>query len=326
MPIYLYWGEDDFAIAQAVKQLQKNILDPNWIAFNYHKLPGDRSDTIIDGLNQAMTPVFGSGGRLIWLTETNLCQNCTEDLLSQLQKNLPRIPEDSHLLFTSSKKPDGRLKSTKLFQEYARILEFSFLPPWETERLILQVKQIASSLGIAITPTAVEMLANSVGNNTRQLWNELEKLSLYYPNGNHPIDDRLVADLVICNTQNSLQLAKAILQGDWQQALGLIGDLLNRNEPALKIIATLTGQFRTWTIVKLAIEAGEKDIKKIAQEAEIGNPNRIYFLRKEIERITARKLLATLPILLDLEFNLKRGSEPLSTLQTQAVKLCQIFS
>ena len=31
MPVYLYWGEDDFAIAQAVEKLRHKVLDPNWL-------------------------------------------------------------------------------------------------------------------------------------------------------------------------------------------------------------------------------------------------------------------------------------------------------
>lgn len=62
MPTYLYWGEDDFAIAQALEQLKLKVLDPSWLQFNYHKLSGDSPEAIIEGLNQAMTPVFGTGG------------------------------------------------------------------------------------------------------------------------------------------------------------------------------------------------------------------------------------------------------------------------
>jgi DNA polymerase III delta subunit len=77
------------------------------------------------------------------------------------------------------------------------------------------------------------------------------------------------------------------------------------------------GQFRTWAIVKLKIEEGEKDDKNIAAAAEIANPKRLYFIRKEIQSFSSKQLLATLPILLELEYRLKRGAEPLATLQHQ---------
>ncbi|MGH2414107.1 MAG: DNA polymerase III subunit delta, partial [Microcystaceae cyanobacterium] len=144
-------------------------------------------------------------------------------------------------------------------------------------------------------------------------------------NRTKPLNQSEVAALVNVNTQNSLQLATAIRYGNYDKALGLVADLINRNEPALKIVATLVGQFRTWAIVKLKLEAGEKDEKIIATAAEVSNPKRIYFLRQDVQLLCSHQLLATLPILLALEFHLKRGADPLATLQTKIIELCHLF-
>ena len=92
----------------------------------------------------------------------------------------------------------------------------------------------------------------------------------------------------------------------------------------MRIVATLVGQFRTWAIVKTAIEAGETDDKKIAEMADIRNPKRIYFIKKQIRQKSARQLHGSLPILLELESNLKLGAEPLSTLETKIIQLCNL--
>ncbi|MGB5592771.1 MAG: DNA polymerase III subunit delta [Crocosphaera sp.] len=325
MGIYLFWGEDDFAIAQTVKKLRETILDPNWIQFNYHQIPGEDANSTLEALNQAMTPVFGMGGRLVWVVDSSLCQQCSEAILTQLQRILPAIPDNSHLLFTSSKKPDRRLKSTKLLEKYADIREYSPIPPWKTDELIKKVKQVAQEIGVKLTPRAIELIGESVGNNSRQLWNELEKLYLYGQEENKPLDEKVIATLVNANAQNSLQLAQTIRSGNQDQGLQLISELLSRNEPPLRIIATLVGQFRTWAIIKLKIEAGENDNKIIAKAADIANPNRLYFLRKELQSVSGKKLLATLPILLDLETRLKRGHDPLQTLQIKVIELCRLF-
>ncbi len=326
MPIYLLWGEDDFAIVQVVKKQQETILDPNWLQFNYDKIAGDQPNAMVEALNQAMTPVFGMGGRLVWVMDATICQQCSEEVLSQLQRTLPAIPENSHLLLTSSKKPDRRLKSTKLIEKYAKVQEFSPLSPWKTDELINQVKHVSQEIGVKLTPKATALLAESVGNNTRQLWNELEKLRLYNLDQTTALDTDIITTLVNASTQTSLQLAQAIRQGNQEQSLQLIADLIARNEPALKIVATLVGQFRTWTIVKLQIESGQKDDKIIAKAADIANPKRLYFLRKELQSFSGKQLLKTLPILLALEFSLKRGGDSLATLQTKTIELCQIFS
>ncbi|AFZ35562.1 DNA polymerase III, delta subunit [Stanieria cyanosphaera PCC 7437] len=342
MPIYLYWGEDDFEIDRAVVQLQQQILNPDWQQFNYHKLPGDRKETILEGLNQVMTPVFGMGERLVWLAETNLCQQCSDDLLIELQRTLPVVPDTSHLLLTTSKKPDSRLKVTKLIKEYAQVKEFTLIPPWETDRLITKVKETAQTKAVPLTSKAIELLADSVGNNTRQLCNELDKLSLYYQDHHQPLDQKAtayapaslstpclgeaeIASLVICNTQNSIKLAEAIIAGKTATALGLISDLINLNEPPLKIVATLVAKFRTWLVIKLMEETGNRDNKLIAEAAEIGNPFRVKYLQREIATLSSQQLITALPLLLDLEYSLKKGANSLATLQTKIIELCCLF-
>lgn len=322
--VYLYWGENDFAIAEAVKQLRQSILDPNWESFNYDQIPPDKPDGAIEALNQVMTPPFGMGKRLVWLVDTTICQECPEQLYSELERTLPQIPPSSVLVLTTRNKPDSRLKSTKLLQKYATFTEFSLIPPWKTDELVKQVESYAKTLNIKLTPLAVTLLAESVGNDTRQLKNELEKLSLLVGNPTQPINETQVAALVTCNMQNSLQLAGAILKGDTPKALALVTELVNKNEHGLRIAATLIGQFRTWLWVKLMVSEGEKDQKAIATAAEVPNPKRIYFFSKEVQSISLGKLTSTLEVLLDLEVSLKRGADSLSTLQTKVIQLCQI--
>jgi DNA polymerase III subunit delta len=325
MTIILYWGEDDFAIAKAVTAIQQSSIDPAWMSFNYEKISPDRDDAVITALNQAMTPPFGMGKRLVWLADTTLTQQCSEQLLAELERTLPNVPDATILLLTSKNKPDGRLKSTKTIQKFAKVQEFALIPPWKTDELIQRVQIVAKELGLKLTKDAIQLLAESVGNNTRQLYLELDKLQLLAGGAGQEIDRVMVSSLVVANTQNSLQLAAAIRQGNVGTSLHLITELIDHNEPALKIVATLVGQFRTWLWVKMLLESGEKDDKAIATAAGLGNPKRLFFIKQELHGTTADRLAASLPKLLDLEFSLKRGGETLATLQTCTIELCQIF-
>ncbi len=325
MPIYFYWGEDEFALQKAVVSLRESRLDPQWSSFNYTSFSPDQPDAVIQGLNQAMTPPFGSGSRFILLVDTTICQHCGEDLLTELKRTLPVIPDTSVLLLTSRTKPDGRLKSTQLLQQYASFEEFSLIPPWETKQLVQQVQKAARQVGVKLTSCSVEFIAESVGNDTRQLYSEMEKLHTFAGVNNKPIDVDIVAQLVTGNSQNSLQLAAAIRCGDTSKALLLVTQLINRNEPVLKIVATLIGQFRTWLWVRLMMNNGEHSERAIACAAEINNPKRVYFLQQEVKHLSPQQLTSTLPLLLELEISLKQGREQMSTLQTKVIQLCQIF-
>jgi DNA polymerase-3 subunit delta len=325
MPIYIYWGEDEFAMEKAVMELRDRILDPAWTSFNYHTFAPDSADNIIQALNQAMTPPFGSGGRLVWLVNTTLYQQCPENVLEELQRTLEVIPPDSCLLLTNRNKPDERLKSTKQLKNFAtKFQEFPLIPPWKTDVLAKAVQQAAQAKGVKLTQKSAEFLAECVGNDTRLLYNELEKLRLYGEGKNQPQDVDVVASLVRNTTHNSLQLAAAIRTGDTAKSLGIAAELLDASEPALKIVATLIGQFRTWLWVKIMMESGERDQKAIAKAADIANPKRIYFLQQEVQPLSVQQLVSTLPILLSLEVSLKQGVNEASTLKTKVVELCQV--
>ena len=325
MPIYFYWGEDDFAIAQAVSILRDRVVDPQWASFNYDRIAPDLPDAAMQGLNPALTAPFGAEQRFVWLVDTALCQHCSADLLAELERTLPTIPDSTVLLMTARSKPDGRLKSTKLLQKHAEFREFSPIPPWKTEQLVKQAREAAQAMGVKLTNASTEFLAEAVGNNTRQLFSELEKLRLYSGGDKQPLPPEVVTSLVTANAQSSLQLAATIREGQAGAALQLIEELIARNEPALRIVATLTGQFRTWLWVKLMVDSGERNERAIAQAAGVGNPKRIYFLKKEVTSMALSQLQQTLPLLLELETALKRGAPELATLQTKIIELCQLF-
>lgn len=324
MQIYLFWGEDDFAMAQAVTSLRQTVLDPNWASFNYDKIIADRADAVVEGLDRALTPPFGTGSRFVWLANTTVTQQCSQELLAELERTLPVIPPTTVLLLTSVKKPDSRLKSTKLLSKSAEFREFSPIPPWNDKELAQRVRQVAGEMNVKLTATAIELLAQSIGSDTRQLYSELEKLLLFAGNRSQPLNPEEVAALVHCHAQNTFQLADAIREGNTSAALELLAGLTGRNEPGLRIVAGLTGKFRIWLWVKAMIQAGDRD-DKIAQALDLGNPKRVYYFRQEVKNASLEKLQKSLPLLLDLEASLKRGREEISTLQTKVIELSSLF-
>lgn len=331
MPVYLFWGEDTYRLSKAVQALHQEVLDPEWLSFNLDKIDvasgSDGTASVIQGLNQVMTPPFGLGHRLVWLT--NPLVGATADLLPEFERTLPDLPPTSHLLLTQTTKPDGRSKLTKLLQKQAQVTEFALIPPWKTAQILQMVKRAAHDLQVPLTQAAGEQLADAVGNDTRRLYGELEKLKLYSlssdaQNKTKRIGLEIVQHLVSSTTQNSLQLAETIRQGQTDQALGLVAELLNLNEPGLKIVATLIRQFRTWLWVKLMVVSGEQDERVIARAAEVGNPKRIYFLKQAVQTVTCQQLRQSLSCLLDLEVALKQGEAPRSTLITTVVEMSHI--
>jgi len=326
MAVYFYWGDDDYQISQAVKKLINTYVDPMWRDFNYIKINATGDLEIMDGLNQAVTSPFGMGDRLTWLADTTIAQRCSDSLLIELERTFNYLPVDSYILFTASNKPDGRAKSTKLIQKYAKVLEFSLIPSWKPDAIAQLVRQAAAEIDLKITSDGVDLLVDAIGNDTRRLTMELQKLQLSHYGKTKPIGAKEIDALVQVSAHNSLQLATAIRTANISQSLSLLGELIRNNEVGLRICATLVGQFRTWLLIKLMQESGERDDKAIAEAAEISNPKRIYFLKQEVQGLNSQKLMRSLSILLRLEADLKHGKDETATLQTAIIELCQAMT
>jgi DNA polymerase-3 subunit delta len=323
MPIHLFWGDDEAARNRAVEALIDARLYPSWAAINLSRLDGNDPAQAAQALEEARTPPFGSGARVVVLQRSPFCNQCPAELAAQLDANLALINPDCHLLLVSSGKPDARLRTTKALQQLVkegRASEQSFaLPPiWDGAGQVQLVTRTATDLGLTLEPAAAEALAEAIGSDSARLASELEKLSLYVSslevssrNSNAaPITLEAVQALVGGRSTSALAVGDALLAGRPADAIALSDALLEANEPALRIVASLSSQIRGWLWVALLERSGERDPAVIAKAAGIGNPKRIYVMRKQIQGRTPEQMLKLLGQLLEVEAALKRGADP----------------
>lgn len=308
MPIHLYWGDDEAGRQRAVEALIAAVVDPSWQSINLTRLDGNDAAQAAVALREARTPPLGGGDRVVLLQRSPFCSACPAELAVALEESLGLIPEHSHLVLVSPGKPDARLRTTKSLRAVAQEQSFALPAVWDGGGQLELVRRTAKSLGQALTPEAVEALAEAIGSDSARLASELEKLALYC--GNRPIDGAAVAALVGSQATTSLQLGEALLRGDLGEAIALLDALVTAGEPPLRIVAALTSQIRGWLWVSLLEAQGEQDVAVIARAAGIGNPKRIYVMRKQIRGRPGRLFLDLLGQLLDVEAALKRGAEP----------------
>ncbi|MEN9387974.1 MAG: polymerase subunit delta [Cyanobacteriota bacterium] len=321
MPIHLLWGDDEAARTRAVDTLVSERTDPAWQSINLARLDGNDSTQAAQALEEARTPPFGGGDRVVVLQRSPFCNQCPAELAEQLEAALPLIPTSCHLVLVSSGKPDARLRTTKALQKLvkageAREQSFQLPAVWDGAGQIELVQRTARELGLQLEPSAAEALSEAIGSDSARLASELEKLALYVgaepgrKTPQPPITAAAVEALVGSHATNALQVGDALLAGKPAEAVALVDALLVANEPALRIVATLCGQIRGWLWVSLLDQQGENDVNAIAKAAGIGNPKRIYVMRKQIRGSKPARFLALLRQLLEVEAALKRGSDP----------------
>jgi DNA polymerase-3 subunit delta len=314
MPIHLYWGDDEAARSRAADGLVGQLVDPAWASINLSRLDGNDTSQALQALEEARTPPFGAGARLVLLQRSPFCSPGPAELAERLEASLSLIPETCHLVLVSPGKPDARLRSTKALRKVAE--EKSFLLPaiWDGEGQVDLVQRTAAELSLRLEPAAAEALAEAIGSDSARLASELEKLALHATATESgppaPITAAAVEALVGGRSTSALAVGDALLAGQGAEAIARADALLAANEPALRIVAALTSQIRGWLWVSLLEQQGEQDTAVVAKAAGIANPKRIYVMRKQLRGRRPGHLLTLLTQVLEVEAALKRGAEP----------------
>jgi DNA polymerase III subunit delta len=296
--IVLLTGDDQFAIRQKLEQY-KAELDPQWLEFCYHRFS---ASALEQAISAARTPSLSGGKRLVVVEDCNLKQ-WGDAQLESLQQ-LAQVPDSTTLVFMATN-VDKRLKIYKHLVKYGQYFELSLIPPWRTDLIEEGIATQAKHMKLRLPKDVIEYLAEEIGNDMTRAASELCKLAIY-TNG-QPVRLAEVQSLIPCQTQNNLQLAEAVRNGESEAVVHLIDELLARSEPVMVMVATLLTQFRTWLWVKSAISSGIKNNTEIAQICNVGNPNRLYYLRQEVTTLPLKSLIQAVTMLVDLEMAIKQG-------------------
>ena len=316
MPIQLLWGDDSAALERAIKAVIDAAVDPTWASVNVSRLDGSESSQARQALEEARTPPFGAGSRVVLLQRSPFCNACPSELADRFEAALDDIPDSTQLLLCNPTKPDGRLRTTKALMKRVKAGEanersFKLPAVWDGAGQRQLVERTADELNLKLEPEAVDALIDTIGSDSARLTMELQKLALHADSsGQAKINAKAVETLISGLSTNALQVGDALLDGDPGLAIALLDALIDAGEPALRIVATLTGQIRGWLWVLLLEKQGERDVAVIAKAAGIGNPRRIYVMRKQLQGRSPQRCLHLLGRLLDVEAALKRGAQP----------------
>src|SRR5690348_5398726 len=164
-----------------------------------------------------------------------------------LAEYIARLPATTTLIVLMDEEMAASSPLLKAAQEHGKVIQCTLpkgaaLESWIVKR--------AQGLGVKITPDAVSLLANFIGNQLRMLANEIDKLATYV--GERAIIDVADVRLLSASAQEAriFDLTDALAQRNRKQALDLLHDLLADGEPPLKLISTITSQVRSLLLVK----------------------------------------------------------------------------
>ncbi len=331
MPIIVIWGDDKTKCDNEVEKIINHNVSKSWRNLNVSKFNGDESNQVFQALNEVQTLPFGDGSRVIWIKNNPIFNNKDELLQKKFETNSLNIPNSTFLILQSNKKPDSRIRSTKFLKKLiidnkGREIIYKLPDIWDREKQLKYVESICSDLNIKLDKDASEAIIESIGLDTLRLQNELEKVSLYLSAIQKNKDEIVItSDNVkkLFNDQQSniFTIIDLLLKNKIFQSLIEINNLLNKGEPPLRLIASLTSQLRMHTIVFLL--GNEQEIGKVSKLAGIANPKRVFYIRKNVKHCSAKLLINMMIKLLNIESSLKKGNKALDVFTENLMSLTE---
>ncbi len=340
MPIHLIWGDDYEASNREIEEIMQRVIDPVWKSFNHSQIDGNDQKQNLRALEEVQSAPLGSGGRIVLVRRSPFCNGCSIELADKLEQAIALIPDNTHLILNNASKPDKRLKTTKLILKSIQSNSFSseksfILPlPWDINGQRNLVKNILYNLNLKMNHETIDLIVESLGNDSSLINTELQKIKLLSEavnekissNENQEISEELVKRLIQNNSTNALEIANFLLKGEKIIALNKIQSLIKSGEPALRLITTLTGQSRGWLWVHLLDSQGDQDVTQIAKLAGIANPKRIYVIRKQIQGKSMKTLLELMKKLLKIEASIKSGTNPIDSFKDNLLTESKILT
>ena len=316
MPIQIIWGNDTKSCENEIEKIINSNISKQWESFNLSKLDGNDENQVFQALEETQNAPFGDGSRIIILKNNPIFNIKNEKFLAKFESSAQNIPDSSFLILFCINKPDSRMKTTKFLKKLIKskqAFESSYNLPdiWDHESQIRYIEEISRNLNINLDENAAQAILESIGTESKKLDTELRKAQLYLSATNK---NSLTVEDIKCmffeKQSNIFKIIDSLIEKKISQSLNDIYILINQGEPPLRLIAGLTSQIRIHIIVLLL--ADENDLSKISQLAGITNPKRIFFIRKKIKNCDPKFLIDLMTKLLDIEFFLKKGSNPIN--------------
>ena len=316
MPIQIIWGNDIQSCENEIEKIINSNISRQWESFNLSKLDGNEENQVFKALEEVQNAPFGDRSRIILLKNNPIFNIKNDKFAAKFESSTQNIPDSTVLILFCINKPDSRMKTTKFVKKLVKskkAFESSFNLPdfWDYESQVRYIEEISRNLNINLDKNAAQAIIGSIGTESTKLDNELKKALLYLSaTDKNLLTVKDIESIFFEQQSNIFKIIDSLIEKEISQSLNHIYTLINQGEPPLRLISGLTSQIRIHTIVLLL--ADENDLSKISQLAGIANPKRIFFIRKKIKNCDPKFLIDLMTKLLDIEFFLKKGNNPIN--------------
>ena len=251
---YIFYGEESYLREYYLGELRKVLVPAGFEEFNDHRLEG-RDLTVQALAETAETMPMMAERTFIVVTDFDFFR-LGEEQRERMIAFLEDIPPYCCVVFvydTVSYKPNRTMKKLwKAISDHVQTVEFRAA---ESGDLLAWIARRFRALGKDIDRQTAEYLVFLCGGLMTGLVPEIAKIAAYAKGSAVTRSDiDAVADPVL--SAEVFRLSDAVLQGNYDRAAEILGDLLKMQTEPIMILAALGSQLRRIYTARLAIDSG----------------------------------------------------------------------
>lgn len=347
-PTVAVFGEDEFLVQRVVQRLIDLILPAEERQTSTVVLEG-KGATDAEFAQALLEPTFG-----FQLTKRRIIIVKSPAFLKEQGKRkrdevawhrlLQRVPEGTYVLFALTEPLTNSQLS--LLNEVALLVPLSKI---RTQDLPEFVQMLAEQAAIHMEKGAIQELIDRVGNDTRQLAMEIEKLALYIGVDGR-VTPEIVRELVPSLAMDVFALMNAVIDGDTARALSMLDGLIQRRESPMLILYLLARQFRLLLQARLILDtklispallharadAFRQQIERIPKEVKqrLPDDSRLNLLNQspavirnflfQARNFSREQLVEALRLILETDVSFKTGLDQSQQLALLVLNLCRL--
>ncbi len=251
---YIFYGEESYLREYYLGELRKKLVPPGFEEFNYHRVEG-RDLTVQSLTEMAEAMPMMAERTFIVVTDLDLFK-LNEEQREKLIAFLDDIPPYACVVFvydTVEYKPNRTMKKLyKAISDHVETVEFRAA---DSSDLVVWIARRFKALGKEIDRQTAEYLIFTCGGLMTGLVPEIAKIGAYAKGKTITQKDiDAVADPVL--SAEVFKLSDAVLQGNYDLASSILGDLLKMQTEPIMILAALGSQLRRIYTARMALDSG----------------------------------------------------------------------
>jgi DNA polymerase-3 subunit delta len=257
LPLYLFFGEEEFLIQEAVDLIVKRVVDPGTRDFNFNVLHcRDMPASEIVALAQTLP--FMSEKRLV------IVKGIDEFKAADIEEITPYLRDPSPstcLVMVSNQERYDKKPVITAVEAHGVVTRFF---PLLDREIISWIEGWARGRGLSLQRDAAQYLWQAVGNDLRKIKNELEKVEIYLKERKTITLDDVKSVTGNFREYSSFDLAAALGQKNREKAFLILSRLVQEGEQPVGLLGGIAWNFRRLMHAK-AMEAagvGYEDIKR----------------------------------------------------------------